>query len=299
MKYLTFLLIFTLFSCASHSGDTNAFRVAVLRGPSALAFADWMGDEVPVIGKDTCRIEWVDTPEQMQALLVKHEADMAVLPMISAANLYNKGIDYSLLGCPLWGTLYLVSKGDIHPPVYLFGRGTTPDILARHALDSLKQEDFNYTFASAGEVLQALLLGKAETAVLSEPFLSAALRRDSSLQIAANLNRPHGTLPGFPQTAIVCNSAALAYRPTLDSLLRQSCIFANTHPEEAIRRLEEAGVFAPGMLTPESVHRCGIHYRTAQEAATVISSFLELVWQTEPQAIGGKLPDSTFIAPCP
>ena len=299
MKYLTFLLIFTLFSCASHSGDTNAFRVAVLRGPSALAFADWMGDEVPVIGKDTCRIEWVDTPEQMQALLVKHEADMAVLPMISAANLYNKGIDYSLLGCPLWGTLYLVSKGDIHPPVYLFGRGTTPDILARHALDSLKQEDFNYTFASAGEVLQALLLGKAETAVLSEPFLSAALRRDSSLQIAANLNRPHGTLPGFPQTAIVCNSAALAYRPTLDSLLRQSCIFANTHPEEAIRRLEEAGVFAPGMLTPESVHRCGIHYRTAQEAATVISSFLELVWQTEPQAIGGKLPDSTFIAPRP
>ena len=299
MKYLTFLLIFTLFSCASHSGDTNAFRVAVLRGPSALAFADWMGDEVPVIGKDTCRIEWVDTPEQMQALLVKHEADMAVLPMISAANLYNKGIDYSLLGCPLWGTLYLVSKGNIHPPVYLFGRGTTPDILARHALDSLKQEDFNYTFASAGEVLQALLLGKAETAVLSEPFLSAALRRDSSLQIAANLNRPHGTLPGFPQTAIVCNSAALAYRPTLDSLLRQSCIFANTHPEEAIRRLEEAGVFAPGMLTPESVHRCGIHYRTAQEAATVISSFLELVWQTEPQAIGGKLPDSTFIAPRP
>ena len=235
----------------------------------------------------------------MQALLVKHEADMAVLPMISAANLYNKGIDYSLLGCPLWGTLYLVSKGDIHPPVYLFGRGTTPDILARHALDSLKQEDFNYTFASAGEVLQALLLGKAETAVLSEPFLSAALRRDSSLQIAANLNRPHGTLPGFPQTAIVCSSAALAYRPTLDSLLRQSCIFANTHPEEAIRRLEEAGVFAPGMLTPESVHRCGIHYRTAQEAATVISSFLELVWQTEPQAIGGKLPDSTFIAPRP
>ena len=299
MKYLTFLLIFTLFSCASHSGDTNAFRVAVLRGPSALAFADWMGDEVPVIGKDTCRIEWVDTPEQMQALLVKHEADMAVLPMISAANLYNKGIDYSLLGCPLWGTLYLVSKGDIHPPVYLFGRGTTPDILARHALDSLRQEDFNYTFASAGEVLQALLLGKAETAVLSEPFLSAALRRDSSLQIAANLNRPHGTLPGFPQTAIVCSSAALAYRPTLDSLLRQSCIFANTHPEEAIRRLEEAGVFAPGMLTPESVHRCGIHYRTAQEAATVISSFLELVWQTEPQAIGGKLPDSTFIAPRP
>lgn len=299
MKYLTFLLIFTLFSCASHSGDTNAFRVAVLRGPSALAFADWMGDEVPVIGKDTCRIEWVDTPEQMQALLVKHEADMAVLPMISAANLYNKGIDYSLLGCPLWGTLYLVSKGDIHPPVYLFGRGTTPDILARHALDSLKQEDFNYTFTSAGEVLQALLLGKAETAVLSEPFLSAALRRDSSLQIAANLNRPHGTLPGFPQTAIVCNSAALAYRPTLDSLLRQSCIFANTHPEEAIRRLEMAGVFAPGILTPESVHRCGIHYRTAQEAATVISSFLELVWQTEPQAIGGKLPDSTFIAPRP
>lgn len=293
MKYIIFLLLFICCSCSSDKRDRGMVRVIALRGPSALAFAGWMG-EAPVLGRDTFRMEWVDTPEQMQACLVKREADIAVLPMISAANLYNKGIDYALLGCPLWGTLYLVGKGNIHPPIYLFGRGTTPDILARHALDSLRREDFNYTFGSAREILQALLLGKAETAVLSEPFLSIALRKDCTLQILADLNRPHGTQAGFPQTAILCRPALLAHRTTLDSLLQESCRFANTHPKEAIRRLEETGVFAPGMLSPESVQRCGISYRTARQSSAAIFSFLELIQQDEPQAIGGRLPDSTF-----
>ena len=86
-------------------------RVSVLRGPSAIAFAHWM-KETPVIDGKPLSVRIIDSPDLMQATLIKGEADIAVLPMISAVNLYNKGIRYHLAGCPIWGTLYLAGRSD-------------------------------------------------------------------------------------------------------------------------------------------------------------------------------------------
>lgn len=295
MKYISLFLIALLCSCTSSQDESHTIDVAVLRGPSALAFAEWI-ENPPIVGEDTCRLQWVDSPEQMQALLVRNEADLAVLPMISAANLYNKGMEYPLLGCPLWGTLYLVGRENSVRPIYLFGRGTTPDILARKALGDLEKEAFNYTFGTAGELLQALLMQKAGTAVLSEPFLSVALRRDSTLQILKDLNRPEGqAVGGFPQTAIICHPSLEPYRETLDSLLQQSCRYANLFSQETIDCLERAGVFAPGMLTAESIRRCGVNYRPAAAIQEETISFLELIQKEEPSALGGKLPEASFF----
>lgn len=114
-------------------------HVAVLRGPSVIAFAKMMEDSPEIEGK-RFSVDIVDSPELMQALLIKGKADLAALPMINAANLYNKGLKYSLLGCPVWGNLYLVEKQGIRnqspetETLYVFGAGTTPDILTRYYL---------------------------------------------------------------------------------------------------------------------------------------------------------------------
>ena len=89
----------------------ETIHVFVLRGPSAIAFAQWM-TETPVIDGKPLSVRIIDSPDLMQAALIKGEADIVVLPMISAANLYNKGIQYHLAGCPIWGTLYLAGRSD-------------------------------------------------------------------------------------------------------------------------------------------------------------------------------------------
>ena len=100
-----FYLILLLFVSCNHSNQKNeTIRVSVLRGPSAIAFAAWM-EQAPVLDGKVLSVRVIDSPELMQAALIKGETDIAVLPMISAANLYNKGIRYPLLGCPVWGTL--------------------------------------------------------------------------------------------------------------------------------------------------------------------------------------------------
>ena len=257
--------------------------------------------ETPVIDGKPLSVRIIDSPDLMQAALIKGEADIAVLPMISAANLYNKGIRYHLAGCPIWGTLYLVGRsdkgisGENKPVLHIFGAGTTPDILTRHYL---RQHNtgytLNYSFTTAQEIMQGLLAGKVDHAVLGEPFLSIALRKDSTLQILADLNRPDSVSSGFAQTAILYAPALKKSQKAIDSLLHLSCRFAVEQPEQAIRILEKEKIFASGMLTPESIERCKIDYRTASEAQENILRFLQLIGQYEPKALGGKMPDEKF-----
>lgn len=274
--------------------DCN-LKVSVLRGPSAIAFAEWISDP-PAINGRKLSIEIVDSPDKIQADLIKGETDLAVLPMISAANLYNKGVPYRLAGCPIWGTLYLVTKGTPQA-IHLFAAGTTPDILARHYLSQNKLAyPLVYTFSTPVEILQGMRAGKVKTAVLSEPFLSKALQSDSTLTIWADLNQTGDSLSGFAQTAVIYHPSLRKEKATLDSLLQSTCIYAVEQPEKAIQTLVNKGIFPAGMLTPESIERCKIHYLPGLQAEKNIYSFLELIRQYEPKAIGEKLPDRDFIA---
>ena len=299
MKHLLFFILILLLTGCRSSSDQE-IRAVVLRGPSVMAFAQWL-EQPPVIGGKRVAVTVAESPDIARAALIKGEAEIAVLPTISAANLYNKGVRLEMAGCPIWGTLYLIGRaGSNDSTIHIFGRGTTPDILTRHYLSNEGQQPpLNYVFQTAGEITQGLMAKKINRAVVSEPFLSIALRKDTTLRIIADLNRTETSGMGFAQTAIVITPGLSALRDTLDSLLAESCRFANERPEEAIRILEEKRLFAPGMLTPEAIRRCRLDYKSSQEAQAEIDTFLRLIFQYEPKAIGGQLPDARFIASRP
>lgn len=292
--YLCLGVVLLCGGCRKGKRNDLLLKVSVLRGPSAIAFAEWISDSPQLNGR-RLSIEIVDSPDKIQASLIKGETDVAVLPMISAANLYNKGISYRLAGCPIWGTLYLVTRG-APQSIHLFAAGTTPDILARHYLCQHKLTyPLLYTFSTPSEMLQGMAAGKVKTAVLSEPFLSKALQNDRTLTIWADLNQSGDSLPGFAQTAVVYRPALQNVKGALDSLLQSTCLYAAQRPQEAIRLLEAHGVFPAGMLTPASIERCKIQYVPALQAEKDVYSFLELILRYEPEAIGGKLPAREFI----
>ena len=301
IKYFCLLLL-TLCCCNNTPKETDTIRISVLRGPSVIAFAKIIEDSPEIEGK-RLSISIVDSPEQMQALLIKEETELAALPMINAVNLYNKGLKYSLLGCPVWGNLYIVSKKGDHDRIsetktlHVFGAGTTPDILTRYYL---KQKglsySLNYSFATPLEITRGLLSNQIHRAVLAEPFLSIALKKDSTICIESNLNNPDNTSLGFAQTAIVYTPSLEDKKLILDSLLNTSCQFAIHQPEETIRILESRNIFTPDALTPESIERCRINYLSAEETKESILDFLRLIKEYEPKAIGGKLPDEAFIS---
>lgn len=297
MKYiLLFVFVSLLTGCHSTKKEKEGcLYVSVLRGPSAIALASWM-ENPPVINGKKVVLDIVDSPLQMQAAILKETTDMAVLPMITAANLHTKGVNYLLAGCPVWGTLYLVGKPDARQ-VHLFGAGTTPDILTRYYLDTKeKKYTLNYTLNTASEVAQGLLSGRVEAAVLSEPFVSLVLNRDKTIQLLADLNHPDVSSPGFPQTAILLHPALQPAREQIDSLLQGCCQYTQEYPTEVIHLLQSRQVFPQGILSAATIERCKIHYKPVYEAEKEIRSFLQLIYTYALQAVGGELPDHTFYS---
>lgn len=296
---LCLLILISLCACAGGKKDDGVIRVSVLRGPSAVVFAEWMQNPPQLEGKPL-RVEVYDSPEQIQAAMIKGETDIAALPMVNAANLYNKEIPYVLAGCPVWGTLYVVGKEPV-TELHVFGTGTTPDILTRYYQAATRQTWLlDYSLTTPVEVTQGMLMGKVDAAVLSEPFVSVVLRRDTTLHILADLNHPTGdTVRGFAQTAVVFHTSLTDERQTIDQLLKLSCDFAASDPEEAIRILESRQVFDGGMLTPETLERLHIAYVPAMEAESEVFSFLDVIYRYEPKAVGGRMPDKGFITGMP
>jgi|GEM_PF-19876 len=287
MRNLWFIIpLILLTGCKSPSDKDKALQVAVLRGPSAIAFAEWMSQDSPKIDGQTINVQILDSPEQMQAALIKGEADIAALPLISAVNLQHKSIPYETLGYPIWGTLYIVGKDSLssQQTINLFGSGTTPDILTQYFLRKKHLNcELNRTLPTSNAIMISILAGKTQTAVLSEPYVSMLLKKDTTFRIIADLNnQPFG----FPQTTVLCKKQLYSHRANIESLLRKSCLFANEQPKAAIQLLENRGVFKSGMLTPEGIDRSMIYFKTTLEASSDVEQFLEIVRQINPEAIG-------------
>lgn len=295
VKTIAWLVLSILCSCTGRKADNDVIRVSVLRGPSAVAFAGWMESPPQLDGKQV-DVTIFDSPEQIQAAMIKGETEIAVLPMVNAANLYNKDIPYILAGCPLWGTLFIVGREPV-ANLSVFGVGTTPDILSRHYLEEQGLSwPLDYSFTTAAEVTQAMLMGRVGAAVLSEPFVSIVLQKDTSMRILTDLNHPAtGTGRGFAQTAILFHTSLSTERQAIDSLLETTCRFSREHPEDVIRILESRKLFAAGMLTPECLERLRIDYVPAMDAEADIDAFLGVIYRYEPKALGGYLPDRGFI----
>ena len=277
--------------------EGNTLQVVLLRGPSAIALANWL-EHPPRIDGRQVEARILDSPDLAQAALIKGAAQVALLPMVSAANLYNKGLAIHLAGCPVWGTLYLVERETVaNPALFLFGQGTTPDLLARHHLRERGLDyPVSYLFRTAGEVARGLLAGKVDRAVLSEPFLSVALRRDSTLRIVADLNRTgNADSIGFPQTAIVYTPTLERANPALERELAAACAYADQHPDSLIRLMEAHGLFPKGALDKGSIERCRIRFLPASTIQSSVNDFLRLIEREEPKAIGGRLPDTGFF----
>lgn len=293
MKILLALFIcFCLFAC-QRVKETDEIKVTVLRGPSAIAFARWM-EESPVIAGKKVQLRIADSPEQVLAQMIKEEADITVLPMINAANLYNKKVPYLLAGCPVWGNLYLVGQADAKL-MHIFGAGTTPDILTRYYMDKHQLSyTLNYTLGTASEVVRGLLGGKVEASVLAEPFVTMVTRQVPNLGILADLNNPSDSSPGFAETAVMIHKNLIKEKEVINRLLEATCRYANEQPEKVIAILEQQEIFPAGMLTKEAIERCRIMYLPANESKDEIASFLEIIYQYEPKALGNRLPDEAF-----
>jgi len=304
------LMIFGLFSCDQKSPET--IKIGILKGPSEISFMQMIDNEPEYKGK---KVEFIikNEPQQIQALMIQKKIDFAVLPTVMAANLYNKGVNYKMLACPIWGTMYILSKNPAiksinnleNRSISVFGQGITPDILLQNLLknNKIKNVRIDYTFTSNTDLAQALLQNRVENAILSEPLVSVLLNKKQKLKNISQLtcenyvNKIETDI--FAQTALIVNgSFSDKYPDIVDFVCTEymnSCNFINEQPLEAANLALKLNILPDLKTAMISLPLCNIRYVGAFTIEHELEHYLNIFLNYDPKSIGGKIPSKNFI----
>lgn len=302
MKQISALLLSILLavSCNSGRSDANRIVIASLRGPSSVAMLQLI-DSLHREDNPSIEVKIFDEPMQVRKMMLEGKADFAILPTTMAALSYNRGIDYRMAAVPLWGTLFFCGT---HIPaslngehVFLMAKGMTPDVMFRHMLvtQGLRPEmdvTLDYRFPTHIDLANAAIADLVSLCVLSEPYLSLALKRNPKLKIISSLSG------GRPETAFLVKGTFAEGSPemvrTVVEAFHRSGEWVKEHPGQAAQLAVDYGILPDAEAAFASIPRSNIDVTPAGEVREALDNYMKLFFDMDPRIIGDKMPDEKF-----
>lgn len=308
------LLISTLLSSCDNSSkkSENTYTLASLKGPSSIGLLPLI-DSINNVENPSLEITISPEPLQVRKMMLEGTADFAILPSTTAALLYNKGLDYQLIAIPIWGTLSLCGTDESindwsdlkNKKVYLMAKGMTPDVLFRYLLkenDLQPYEDveLDYRFPTHIDLANAVIAGRADMAVLSEPYLSLALLKNNNLKRIFDLGDKWYELKKIPiaETALLCKKELLEKNPEfVEKLLKiysKSTDWVNDNLEESASLAVKYGIVPDSVAALNSIPHSNLKLRLTKDVKDLVKQYLNVFYEMDSVIIGGKMPDEEF-----
>lgn len=303
-RIVLFLLTLCLaFTGASAMAQTN---VAALKGPTAMGMVQMMqaGEYNFTISAAIDEI----TPK-----LVKGEVDIAAVPANLASVLYNNTQgQVKVLAINTLGVLYIVENGSTVASVqdlrgrtiFASGKGATPEyalnyILRGNGLDSDKDVTIEWK-SEHSECLAALVSTPGSVAMLPQPFVTTAQMKQEGVQIVLDMNREWERLADSSRLitgVVVARAEYISQHPDevsafLDAY-KASVAFVNENNDEAAALIGQFDII-PEAVAQKALPYCRIVYIDGQEMQTQLSGYLKVLFDQNPAAVGGALPDEAF-----
>ena len=288
-KILTVLLLivaaFCCFAQAVEEESSTSVKLGVMQGPTGFSSS--------ALG-DIAQIEVFPSPNEAVARLIKGELDMIALPANAAATLYNKGVDLKVVAIIGEGMLSVVGTNEEAKTLYVPGTGGTPDHMATLLYPEYEKE---YSVTAPAQLAQLLIAGKAELAILPEPFVTMVLSKNANAKVISNVQERWTALTGesqYPMSVLVVKGSFAQEHPTLvlkvKEAYKKSIETILTDPETAGAKIEELGIMKAQMATP-ALKNCALVFKDGKEAKEELLSYYNTLLSLAPDAIGGKLPD--------
>ncbi|MBN2838930.1 MAG: DUF3834 domain-containing protein [Fusobacteriaceae bacterium] len=178
MKKNFFLVFIFLISIPSFSLD-----IYLPKAPPSLPLAK-AGETI----KELNLKYYNDVTTEVVPAIVKNEEALFVLPVNTAAQLYNKGKNLKLIAILSEGLLSVVSSDNIKKfsdlnkkDVYIGGQGSSPDVIASYLFKKNNIKP-NIKYRSSTEIAKLIMSGKIDTAILPEPQASMVLDKNKDLK---------------------------------------------------------------------------------------------------------------------
>lgn len=297
------------------TSDASLIRIGSLKGPTSMGLVHMMDTQSKKDSADIYEFTMVTAADELLAKVAAKELDIALVPANVASVLYNKtkgGI--SAIDINTLGVLDIVASDDsIHSitdlkgkTVYLTGKGTSPDYVINYLLtaNGLTADDVKLEFKSEAAEVAAVLKEQPDAiGLLPQPFVTAACAQNENLKIVLDLTKEWQAIQGengsqlVTGVTIVRNEFLTEQQPLVEQFLKEhkdSAAFANENPDEASELIAELGIIEKAPIAKKALPYCNITCLTGEEMKAALSGYLQVLFEQNPQSIGGAIPEDDF-----
>ncbi len=290
-------------------------RVGSLKGPTSMGLVHLMDLDEQGMSEGNYEFTMVTAADELLAKVAAKELDIALVPANVASVLYNKtkgGI--SVIDINTLGVLDIVASDDSIQSVadlkgktiYLTGKGTSPDYVINYLLSAngLTADDVKLEFKSEATEVAAVLKEQPDAiGLLPQPFVTAACAQNENLKIVLDLTKEWQAVQGesgsqlVTGVTIVRNEFLAEYQPAVAEFLTEheaSAAFANENPDEASELIAALGIIEKAPIAKKALPYCNITCLTGEEMQTALSGYLQVLFDQNPQSVGGALPEEGF-----
>lgn len=304
---------------AAEEKNEDAVVVAALKGPTSMGLVGLMymreGNETEPVYEFVMET----SADTLLPMVLKGEADIALIPANVASVLYNKTLamegdenDIVVIDINTLGVLYMVTGSDSvatmkdleGKTIYLTGKGTTPDYVLNYLLAENDVKDVKLEYKSEATEVAAVLAENPEAiGLLPQPFATAACMQNEALSVVLDLNEEWTAVQGEEGSSLVTGVTITTkgflqeHGDAVEQFLachKSSIEFVASSPEEAAALVVMAGIVEKEPVAAKAIPSCNLVYLEGAAMKQALSGYLEVLYEQNPESVGGALPQDDF-----
>lgn len=302
---------------STEATDLGSVSMGTLKGPTTMGLIKLLDDASAGSMDYEVNNTIYGSADEIKALLINGDLDMAAIPCNLASILYNKTEGaLQVAAINTLGVLNIIEVGESitsaadlkGKTIYCMAKGTTPEyvlnaILTANGIDP--SADVNIEFKSEATEIAAYLTGDAATdgavAVLPQPYATTVLMNNENARIALDLTEEwnNANLEGKLVTGVLVVNKEFAdenselVETVLDDYAN-SVEWVNSNTDEAAELIAAADIVPKAPIAAKALPYCNIVFESGDEMKTDVESYLGILFEQNPAAVGGALPDEDF-----
>ena len=308
------LLLGSLAGCAAPSEpEKTDVRVVGIKGPTGIGLANLWKAQEEGTASNNYNFELVSLPQDAGARVTNGQADIAAVPTNLASALYKKtGGAVQMLAINTLGVLYILENGDTVKTVadlkgqtiYSTGEGANPEYILRYVLKENgldPDKDVTLKFVSENDELVTLVAtGKAKIAMVPEPNVTAVCTKNADVRVALDMTAEWDKLDAgalMMGCVIVRKEFAEKNPDAVTAFLQdyKASIDAATADVDGTATLCETYQIIPkAPIAKKAIPNCNLTFVAGADMQGKISGYFKVLFDANPAAIGGAVPDDGF-----
>ena len=300
---------------AGESAGRETVNIGSLKGPTSMGLVSLMDKTENGESSHDYNFTMVTAADELLTQIISGDLDIAMVPANVASVLYNKTEGaVSVLNINTLGVLYIVESGETIRSIedlkgktlYLTGKGTTPEYVINYLLAQygLTSDDVTLEFKSEATEVAAVLTEQEDAiGLLPQPFVTVAMTKNENLRIALDLSEEWDSLQGEDGSSLVTgvtivrNEFLEEHGDVINDFLAEyktSTEYTNTHIEEAAELIASLEIVTNASIAAKAIPYCNITFIDGEAMKTALSGYLQVLYDQNPESIGGNMPGDDF-----